>query len=248
MTTFGGQTVPPLFGGAAEFPIQLRDVGAVTWDFSASPGPSAAILPTRQAGDILVVWLASIANDPGVPTFADAPKWNGVETSGSFGFRIYSSVADNTANDAVSTPAGGIGAGGWPRGIIMASFKNNSGGTFSSDGTETLLAGFSSNTIFLIASGAVAPGADQWLRLCTAQAGDQSPTDTNPSFTKAFEKPYFEVFMEFQYDPTDDNTIFMSAGYQYLTGAADVVPGDQLTAGLTDVYLTKAKCQFIAFN
>jgi hypothetical protein len=247
MTTFGGQTIPPLFGGVIETPIFLRDVGAVVWDFSLSQGPSAANLPTRQAGDILCVWLAAIANDPGVPVFANAPQWNGVETSGSFGYRLYSSTASNTAADAVSTPAGGIGTG-WPRGIIMASFKNNSGATFSSDGTETLLAGFNSNTIFVIASGATAPGAAQWLRLSTARAGDQSPTDTAPSFTRAFENPYFDVFMEFQYDPTVDNAMFMSCGYQYLTGAAQVVPGDQLTAGLTDIYNTLAKCQRIVFT
>jgi hypothetical protein len=246
MTTFGGQTIPPIFGGVAEFPIQLRNVSAMVWEESGTGGPTAANLPIRQAGDILCVWVMSVANDPFVPIFANAPQWNGVETSGSFGYRLYNSVASNTAADGVTTNPVSVSA--FPRGIIMASFKNNSGATFSSDGTETLLAGFNATQIFVIASGAVAPGTDQWLRLSSASASDQSPTDTAPSFTRAFENPYFDVFMDFKYDAGQDNALFASCGYQYITGAAQVVPGDQLTAGLTDIYRTLAKCQRIVFN
>jgi hypothetical protein len=246
MTTFGGSTIPPIFTGAAEFPIHLRDVGAMVWEESGTGGPSAANLPTRQAGDILLVWVCSVANDPFVPIFANAPQWNGVETSGSFGYRLYSSTASNTAADGVTTNPVSVSA--FPRGIIMASFKNNSGATFSSDGTETLLAGFNSNTIFVIASGATAPGAAQWLRLSNARAADQSPTDTAPSFTRAFENPYFDCLMDFKYDAGQDNAMFFSVGWQYLTGAAIVTPGDQLTAGLTDIYNTLAKCQRVVFT
>ena len=245
MTTFGGQTVPPIFTGAAETPIFLRDVGAMVWEESGTGGPSAANLPIRQAGDILVVWVGAVANDPFVPIFA-APKWNGVETSGSFGFRVYTCVADNTANDAVSTDAVGVSA--WPRCIIMASFKNNSGGTFSGSGQETFLPGGSFNTIFLIASSALVPGTDQWLRIGSSRASQQNPTDTNPSFTKLFSDPYFSVFMEFKYDAGQDNACFASAGYHYLTGAAQVTPGDNLTSGLTDNYNMFAKVHRLIFN
>lgn len=197
------------------FPIELRNAGAVVWRTQSDSGQKTIPMPARIPGDILILTVFAVGNDPGIPIFDTPGKWNDIETSGSYTYRQYECTAagDSTdgAQSAVAAPIT------MPWGAVMCSFKNNLGLTYTSKGAEYSWPGFTDAVIMLPKTGSNAPNAGQhWLRLCFSTCVDQSPTDTSPAYTENFVDPTYKAFLEFQYDAVDDNTLFGSMGWQYL--------------------------------
>jgi hypothetical protein len=105
MTTFGGQTIPPLFGGVAADGIFIRSVGAPYFQPSnvALAATNLGLPATRNPGDLLYVY--SIQYSGGIPPQAPtAVEWT---TAGFGGGGINTSfrTATNDALDNYLVPA-----------------------------------------------------------------------------------------------------------------------------------------------
>ena len=100
MTTFGGRTVPPLFGGDAPLGFELRDAGPVTLFLRLDGHPDTAIvLPDRKVDDILIAYWAQ---DPG--GMPNVPGWTMMIPTQSNN-NLFTRQATNDANDAFIIPA-----------------------------------------------------------------------------------------------------------------------------------------------
>jgi hypothetical protein len=119
MTTFGGQTIPPLFGGAQDL-IRLGGFGAPqTYDESLATDGSNLDKPATNAGDTLFVF-ANLSD----PLGGGPVGWTALTgiINNNQG-RIYTRIADDTALDNFAWAAGQFSNGI----AIFASFVTEPG-------------------------------------------------------------------------------------------------------------------------
>lgn len=128
MTTFGGHTIPPLFGGG-ELGFVLRDAAAISLFINGDGHPNTNIaLPVRKIDDILVVFWGEDAG--GQPTPTGWTKTIPVAASSN----MFTRQATNDASDNFTVPASRTGS----MFVQMASFNNplKNGFVFVNSGSE----------------------------------------------------------------------------------------------------------------
>ena len=155
MTTFGGQTIPPLFGGGAVADLIFLIGFGAPQNYDELVATTGANLdkPATNAGDTLFVF-ANLSDALGAPTQSGWTALTGILNNNQG--RIYTRIADDTADDNFSWAAGLFSNGvaifaafGTTPGFFLEHSVSNTlfSATNTAWGINNLLAGAANDTL-----------------------------------------------------------------------------------------------------